>query len=218
MVHYTIIDTETTGLVAPIRACEIAWLVVDSGLNVLDQQCHLTDPEQPIAGGAQDIHGISWESVKGLPNNAAICAMLPKPMVWIGHNCSYDQGVIAEHTQFVDDLCTLALSRRWIKGTKNHKLGTLQAELGLPQQKLHSALGDCLTTLELLKIILAKTGKTLEQLIDLERTPKMLHVMPFGMHRGKRFDQIPSGYRNWLLDQSDLSKDIRYTLERTQIL
>lgn len=218
MNNYCVIDTETTGLAPPIRACEIAWLLIDEDMNLLEENCHLTDPQQAIDPGAEKIHGISWDSVKGFPSNAEICSHIPQPVVWIGHNNSYDVRVIGEHVMFNAELCTLALSRRWVKGTTNHKLGTLQSELGLPEQKLHSALGDCHTTLALLRHISKLSGRNLPQLVDLEREPKMLQTMPFGKHRGKMFHQIPSGYKDWLLDQSDLHKDIRYTLEKTRIL
>jgi DNA polymerase III epsilon subunit-like protein len=217
MTSYVIIDTETTGLAHPITACEIAWVVIDENLNVLDQEVHLTDPEQAIHPGAEAVHGLSWESVKGKPNNATICKMLPRPILWIGYQCSYDIGVIGEHVEFTDSLCVLALARRWIKGTTNHKLSTLKTELKLSDQASHSALGDCLTTLEVLQHIVNLTGKSLPELIDRDREPAMLNSMPFGMHKGRPFDLIPRPYKEWLLSR-EIPRDLRYTLERTLII
>lgn len=216
--HYIVIDSETTGLVSPIRACEIAWIVVDESLTVLDEQRHLTDPQHPIDPGAEAIHGISNAQVAGFPSNAEICAMIPRPLVWIGHNKSYDVRVLGEHLEWSADLCTLALARRWVKNTTNHKLATLQTELKLSDQQSHSALGDCRTTLELLKVITQLSGRTLPQLIELESMPKMLNSMPFGMHKGKLFSEIPKGYRQWMMTQTDWPRDIAYTLERLRLV
>jgi exodeoxyribonuclease X len=215
---FIIKDTETSGLAAPIRACEIAWLVVDENMTILDEQVHRTDPGIPMDPGAIAIHGITNEDVAGFPSNAEICALIPQPFVWIGHNCSYDQRVTGEHVVFNGDMCTLALSRRWVKGTSNHKLATLQQELKLTPQKSHSALGDCLTTYELLQLILNLSGRTLSELVELESKPKMIQRMPFGMHRGKLFAGIPASYRRWMLEQPDWHRDIKYSLEKLKLL
>jgi DNA polymerase III epsilon subunit-like protein len=216
--HYIVIDCESTGLASPIAACEIAWIVVDESLAVLDEQVFLTDPQRPIDPGAYAIHGISNESVAGLASNAEICAKIPKPLVWCGHNSSYDQRVLGEHLEWSADLCTLALARRWVKGTTNHKLATLQQELKLSEQKSHSALGDCRTTLELLHVIVKLSDRTLPELVELESQPKMIQKMPFGMHKGKLFADIPKSYRQWMMTQTEWPKDIAYTLEKLKLI
>lgn len=215
---YIILDTETGGLKAPIRACEIAWIVIGENMNILDEQVHRTDPQQPMDKGAIAIHGITDEEVAGLPSNAEICEKIPQPFVWIGHNADFDKRVLSEHVVFNADVCTLALSRRWVQGTTNHKLATLQKELNLTPEKSHSALGDCRTTFELLKLILKLSGRSLPAIVELESTPKMIQRMPFGMHRGKLFSEIPRGYRIWMAEQPDWHKDIKYSLERLKLL
>jgi DNA polymerase III epsilon subunit-like protein len=141
-------------------------------------------------------------------------------VVWVTGNCSYDLRVIGEHIELLaGDLCTLALSRSHIKGTTNHKLATLQAELGLSKQESHTALGDCRTTLELLRYISKLTGKNLRQLIGAATVPKMVQKMPFGKHKGKAMVDVPVGYRRWLLEEGDdLHRDLRYTLERLKVV
>lgn len=216
--NYIVIDSETTGLASPISACEIAWIVIDESMTVLDEQRHLTDPQRPIDPGAQAIHGISNADVAGFPSNAEVCAKVPRPLIWIGHNSSYDQRVLGGHLEWSADLCTLALARRWVKGTTNHKLATLQQELKLSEQQSHSALGDCRTTLELLRLIVSLSGRTLSELVTLESQPKMIQRMPFGVHKGKLFAEIPKGYRQWMMTQTDWPKDIAYTLEKLNLL
>ena len=141
--------------------------------------------------------------------------------VWVTGNCSYDIRVIGEHVMFNGDLCTLALSRRFVKNTTNHKLDTLKVELGLKRKgglASHSALGDCYSTRELLLHVANLTGMNLTQLVELESVPKMLPKMPFGKHRGMAIKDMPKEYRTWLLSLPDLHKDLRYTLEKVKIL
>jgi DNA polymerase III epsilon subunit-like protein len=137
-----------------------------------------------------------------------------KGCVWVTGNCQFDTRMIASVYTPAATLCTLALSRKYITGTTNHKLATLQSELGLPDRKSHSALGDILTVHDLLQVILPKTGTTLEALFKRASTPKMLHVMPFGKHKGVPILNVPADYRNWLMGQAGLDQDLKYTLEK----
>lgn len=218
MSHYYVLDTETTGLDLPRRAVEVAWLRIDANFEVLDEFVARVNPGRPIHPGAIEIHGITDAMVANCPPIEAVIAGLPKPFVAIGHNVSYDLGVLADHVEYSADVCTLALSRRYVKGTVNHKLPTLKEALGLSKQESHSALGDCHTSLELLRHIAKLIGRNLPEIVELESQPKILNTMPFGMHRGKAFSSVPRDYREWLLAQSELHKDIRYTLEKLRIL
>ena len=218
MTVYAIIDTETTGLDPVIKAVEVAWIVIDEDTNVLDEQVHRVNPYRPISEGARAIHGISNEDVALCPTIESVVGLLPQPFVAIGHIVDFDLRVLGPYIEFTGKVCTCALSRKWLKNTTNHKLATLQKELKLSEQLSHSALGDCRTALEVLRIVIKLSGRKLPQLVELESVPKMLQCMPFGMHKGKPFTNVPRPYREWLLKQTDLPKDLRYTLEKLSIL
>lgn len=215
---YLVLDTETTGLDPVIMPVEVAWIKIDENMNVLDEQVHRVNPLRPIHPGAFAIHGISDQDVALAPLVEVVTGLLPRPFVACGHNIGYDLRVLAPYIEYCGEICTLALSRRWVKQTTNHKLSTLKEELHLSEQASHSALGDCRTVLELLKLISTLSGRTLPQLLELEALPKMIPVMPFGKFRGKRFDQIPYAYRQWLLERPELHKDIKYTLEKLRLI
>jgi len=212
MSDYYILDTETASLSGGV--CEIAWLRIDEKLDIKDQFVSRVNPQRPIEPGAFAIHGISDADVADCPTMEDISAHLPEPITIIGHNVNFDIRMISPYIQAKASLCTLSLSRQYVKGTTNHKLPTLQSELGLPDRESHSALGDVLTVRDVLLHILPLSGRTLQGLITVNDKPKILHRMPFGKHRGLLMSAVPAGYRSWLLDQSDLDKDLRYTLEK----
>lgn len=218
MTHYAIIDCETTGLDPVIKPVEVAWIVIDEETNVLDEHVYRVNPHRLISEGARAIHGISNEDVALCPPIESVMGLLPQPFVAIGHIVAFDLRVLGPYIKYSGQVCTCALSRKWIKNTTNHKLATLQKELKLSAQMSHTALGDCRTALELLRMVIKLCGRQLPQLIELESVPKMLNVMPFGMYKGKPFNQVPRSYRNWLLDQDNLPKDLQYTLEKLRII
>lgn len=212
MSEFFILDTETASLTGGV--VEIAWLRVDFNLDILDQHCVRVNPERPIEPGAQAIHGISEADVADCPTLAEVAKLLPPSLALAGHNCGFDERMIKPAVAVHTKLCSLALARRYITGTTNHKLSTLQAELGLPVRESHTALGDVLTVRDLLLHLLPLTGVDLQTLWERENMPKMLQKMPFGAHKGKRLLNVPAPYRAWLLSQADIPKDLRFSLER----
>lgn len=207
-----ILDTETASLQGGV--VELAYLRVDMQLNILEEFCVRVNPERPIDPVAQGIHGISDADVADCQTLEQVSAAFTQPIIYMGHNCGFDQRMTKPHIVPSKSLCTLALAREFIKGTTNHKLETLQKELGLPVQKSHSALGDVYTTRDLLTHIISISGADLPTLIERADTPKLIARMPFGMHKGITIMRVPKEYRAWLLSQSDIPKDLRFTLEK----
>jgi DNA polymerase III epsilon subunit-like protein len=214
-----ILDTETAGLTGGV--CELAFLRVDFDLNILEEFCVRVNPERPIGEFATGIHGITDADVANCPTLAQVTAGIPsfaEPLIYVGHNCSFDQKMTAPFIRPSKSMCTLALSREYIKGTTNNKLATLQVELGLPVQKSHSALGDVHTTRDLLLHILPIAGVNLQTLLERADKPKLMAKMPFGEHKGITIMRVPRAYRAWMLEQSDIPRDLRYTLEKFRSL
>lgn len=212
---YYILDTETASLSG--GCVEIAWLRVDSALNVLESFASRCNPQRKIDAGAYTVHGISDKDVASAPTLAELAARLPKPIDMIAHNAPFDCRMIAPTISVNRVLCTLALSRTHIKGTSNHKLPTLRTELNLPEQKDHSALGDVYTTLALLKHIVDLTGVDVETHFQRLNTPRMLSNMPFGKFKGVPMADVPTDYRKWLAAQ-DIDRDLKYTLDKLEVL
>lgn len=205
-----ILDTETASLQGGV--CEIAWLVVDEHLTIQSEFSTYVDPERPIEPGAMAVHGITDEMVKGKPTLAQVAGMLSGPIDIVGHNVAFDVRMVKPLIVAKTQLCTLALSRQFCKGVSKHKLDVLQAELPLPAQKSHSALGDVHTVRDLLLHITDTSGTPFNVLWARGQKARLLHEMPYGKYEGKPFHLVPKPYREWLLTQEGLAKDLEYTL------
>lgn len=208
-----ILDTETAGLHGGV--CEIAWLKVDSRMTVLEEFRALVNPERPIEPAAQEIHGISDADVADKPTlGELVVGKLDGPIAACAHNLQFDLRMVKPHIQAHTRLCTLQMARKYIEGTTNHKLETLQRELGLETRRSHTALDDCWTVRDLLIHIMGKTQVSLKTLIERHSKPNMLATMPYGKHKGKPMVQVPKDYREWLRSQADLDPDMRFTLDK----
>ena len=208
MPMYYILDTETASLKGGV--VELAWLRVTSDLQIQEERCYRVNPQRVIEPGAQAIHGISNQDVEGCPTLQEVWT-LTEPIDVVGHNVQFDVKMTTPVIQYDRKLCTLAVARRYFPTVSNHKLPTLQSELGLPTRASHSALDDVHTCRDLLLQLYEQYGFDLETLIERERRPKVVYTMPFGKYRGTPLASVPSSYRQWLLSQ-DLNKDLRYSL------
>lgn len=134
-------------------------------------------------------------------------------VVWVTGNCSFDIKFLAPHYEnLVGSLCTLSLARQYIKGSENHKLGTLVKHLGLKGGPAHSALGDVHSTVQLLRVLVDMAGRDLQTLVAAARKPKQIHSMPFGSHKGKPLMELPTAYVEWFLER-EIDQDLRLSLE-----
>lgn len=214
-----VLDTETTGLSDPIEVVELAYLEVDDQLAVLNEVSSFVRPNRAIEPGAFKVHGISDADVADAPELVDVLAPLAgEEVIVMGHNIGFDLRLVSHHLQVVGQLCTLALARQFITDSVNCKLSTLQEHCGLPNLEAHRALGDAFTALNLLRWMLVRYGLTLQTHIKRQELPRMLHVMPYGKHKGKLITQVPRLYRQWLLGAGNLDQDLRYTLKKLENL
>lgn len=211
-----IIDTETCGLQGPV--VELAYLKVDTQLNILDEFCARINPGKPIDPRATEIHGIRDEDVADCPTIEEVTKNFADPIIYVGHNCSFDQRMTYPHIRPKQDLCTLALARQYITGTTNNKLATLQVELGLPVQKSHSALGDVHTTRDLLLHIIKLTGLDMQTMLERANVPKLVAKIPHGPYKGITILRVPREERLKMLASDTIDKNLRFTLEKMKAI
>lgn len=170
--NYIILDTETTGL-KNAEICEIA-IINNKGEILLDT---LVKPKKSIPKQAWAIHGITdtsvknasgWESVRIVlydilseyENLVVYNAKFDRHMIYSSdeHIGVKEQGwkslldwhcAMEAYAEFHGDWNQYHQSFRW------QKLGDAVTQMKIPPSNLHSALGDCKMTLELVQAMIA---------------------------------------------------------------
>ena len=153
-----ILDTETTGL-SPEQGHRIIEI---AGVELIDRRptgrsVHLyLDPEREIDAGATEVHGMTWDDLKGKPRFSDVAGEFVEfahGAQWVIHNAPFDVAFLdAEfkraglspcaklHAGLVD---TLALARETFPGKRNN-LNALCERFGIDNahRTLHGALLD----------------------------------------------------------------------------
>lgn len=165
--EWTLIDTETTGLFAPIQVVEVAavrmrgWEPTGETFQAfLDHDIEIPYEAEAVHGydraflrrhGAapREVHRAFRDFLGGRP----ICA----------HNLSYDldRCLLPEWSQLrvgtdhARGFCTVKLARRALPELKFHGMGLLTKKYGLTRPKAHAALADAQATAELVTKVIA---------------------------------------------------------------
>ena len=112
----------------------------------------LVDPGRPIPRASTEIHGLTWEMLKGKPRLAEVLpgfrAFL-EDTVLLAHNGAFDMAFLKRvgiHQPPLVD--TLLLSHLLFPDLEDHRLETLAERFGVPVLGRHTALGDALMTAE----------------------------------------------------------------------
>ncbi len=160
---YVILDTETTGLSDP-ELVSIA-IIDNRGGVVIDE---LVRPAKPIELGASRITGITNETVRHSPEFPAIYERLKEAVtnkLVVIYNASYDLKVLRntcrrynlEMPQF-EHWCAMEwfaqVYGKWDSYKKDYtwqKLSTAARYFAVDQEDAHNALGDCITTLQVIE-------------------------------------------------------------------
>ena len=153
-----ILDTETTGLDPQLghRIIELAGLeIVDRRATGRTIQFHV-DPEREIDFGATEVHGRTWDDLRGKPKFRDIAAEFldfARGAEWIIHNAPFDVAFLdvelglAGHghcrNMYAKLTDTLALAREMFPGKRN-SLDALCDRFGIDNahRTLHGALLD----------------------------------------------------------------------------
>lgn len=205
-----ILDTETTGTVAP-GLVEAAWQrVQDVRAPVADGEpfCRRYDPGKPIEFGAMATHHITPEDLVGCPPASEF--RLPAGVEFlVGHSIDFDWQVIGAPS--VKRIDTLPLCRTLWPESDSHKQPAMLYLLDRDAardlcRRAHSAAVDILINLALLRRIVAKLDfpESWNALWLHSERARVPDVMPFGKHKGQRIANVPPDYKQWLLKQSDV--------------
>jgi DNA polymerase-3 subunit epsilon len=151
---YTAFDLETTGLDPEKDAIVALGAVHVLGRRVLHQETFeaLVDPGRPIAKAATEVHGLTWEMLKGKPRLEEVLPAFKaflEDTVLLAHNGAFDLAFLRRvgvgEPPLVD---TLLLAHLLFPDLKDHRLEALAERFGVPVLGRHTALGDALMTAE----------------------------------------------------------------------
>lgn len=219
-----IFDSETTGLNEP-HLIEAAWLKLKdiSSLTVTADFLQRYKPGKPIELSALATSHILDEELDGCePYNTFT---LPEDVEYlIGHNVDYDWRVIGEPD--VKRICTRALSSKLWPAADSHTQSAMiylhyRTEAAGLLRNAHAALDDVkncrlllVKILDTLAVTLGRPVSDWEELWDISEDARIPTVIGFGKHRGMAISDLPSDYKRWLLNQSDLDPYVRKALTR----
>ena len=159
--HYTVVDTETTGLSPQTdRLIEIAAIRVRDGKEVARFET-LVDPERDLSDEIVELTGITNAELEDAPDQEDALQQFSeflKDDIIVAHNANFDVNFLYDsmvrcgmkpiENNFVD---TLRLAKCVRPGLRNYKLATLSREYRIPQPTAHRALADCETTFAVLQ-------------------------------------------------------------------
>lgn len=159
--HYTVVDTETTGLDPQAdRLIEIAAIRVRAGKEVARFET-LVKPGCKLSKAIVDLTGITDGELTNAPEpQDALQQFIDflKDDIIVAHNANFDVNFLYDSMQhcgmkplennFVD---TMRLAKCIRPDLSNYKLATLAKAYRIAQPKAHRALADCETTMAVLQ-------------------------------------------------------------------
>lgn len=180
------VDLEMTGLnCKQHEIISIGWVPIIKGEIVLSQARNLLITPRKSVGNSATIHGIHDRDLVGaMPLNVAFQLLLAalKGRVMVGHHVSLDVAFLTQaakhlyhHSLPFSVIDTLHIEAARLARQGEHfnkqllRLNTSAARYGLPSGDVHSALGDALTTAQLLLAqvaAIAPPPMTLKQLAN----------------------------------------------------
>lgn len=163
---YTVFDTETTGL-NPDRGDEIisiaAVRIVNGRLIYQDIFESLVDPKRDVPMASYNIHGISYDMLKGQPDIQTVLPVFKNyasDSIFVGHNIAFDMKMLKVKEKITQIrfsnpvLDTLLLSAVLHPVHERHDLENIAQRLGVEIMGRHTALGDAIATANIfLKLI-----------------------------------------------------------------
>ncbi|MFG0332324.1 MAG: exonuclease domain-containing protein, partial [Maioricimonas sp. JB049] len=149
--QFAVVDVETTGFGRYDRILEVAIVVLDESLEIIDEYDTLIDPQRDV--GPVHVHGITPSMLAGAPTfgdvAAAVRARLHDKVI-VAHNLAFDQRMICGEYERLNaevhpgrGVCTLRQT--------GEKLNCACRTYGIDLEHHHRALADARATARLLQ-------------------------------------------------------------------
>lgn len=199
------IDFETTGIPTPEdkhAIVEIGWCDLLDGM-VGAPSSVLCNPGRPIPAQAMAVHHITDAMVLGLPP-MNVADVLGSPDYFAAHNADYERQFFMTEIQFI---CTYKAALRIWPDAESHSLQFLRYHLGLlvdPElaSMPHRAGPDAYVCAALMNRILTDDRASIDDMVRWSNGPALLPRCPMGKHRGKKWEDIPTDYLEWIVHKA----------------
>jgi exodeoxyribonuclease X len=226
MTKFRVIDFETTGFKThdtPAQIVEFGFY--DIGINanfgvpfVAYSHRSFVRSSVPCSIGARATHHITDEEIQsGIPVEHALLKLSEgAPDYYVAHNAEYEQSFFTGgQTPWI---CTYKCALRLWPDAEKHNNQFLRYYLDLPcdpelSAPPHRALPDAYVTSKLLLAILDAADAKSISLDDLVRTssnPPLPTRINFGQYAGRRWDELPPDYLQWIADKSSLDANTKW--------
>lgn len=154
--EFVSLDIETTGLSPKsARIIEIGAVRFNGIGKITKRLSSIVFPGPGYVHWGAHIHGITEVEVRKAPPIAGVLSELIAfigDRVVVAHNLSFENRFLTEELTAAGlspapfrGICTYRAATRLVKGSANHKLGTIAAHFGITQEIAHRALADAET-------------------------------------------------------------------------
>ncbi len=217
-----VVDVETTGIPSETEThalVEVGWVDVvvhGDSVDIAPPVSHLCNPGRPIPVEAQAVHHIRDRDVADAPPPDQILKLLVGADYYCAHNAAFEEVFVG--TGGKPWLCTFKSALRVWPDAPSHSNQALRywrnfddeedfdRALAMPS---HRAGPDAYTTAFILRDLLG-----LASMGDIQHWssgPALLVKCGFGKHRGKKWEEVPRDYLQWVIGNIKDNRDVRAT-------
>lgn len=219
MTIFRCIDFETTGIpseaephaVVEYGRCDVHH---ERPAVVGETVSALCNPGRPIPVEARAVHHIGDADVVGCisPDQAFRDLMAGNPAYFVAHNADYERQFFGGRE--VPWICTYKVALRLWPDAPSHSLQVLRYFLDLPVENAramppHRAGPDAYLCAVLMARILDEGRVSADEMVRWSNGPALMPRIPFGKHRGKRWEEVPLDYLDWVANKSELDRDAK---------
>lgn len=212
-----VFDFETTGVPTNEQRhaiCEVGWCDIVDG-RIGEPHSFLINPGRPIPIEATAVHHITDAMVAGAPPPDVACRALSmgNPDVFFAHNADFEREFFGGEPL----ACSYKIALRFWPEAEKHSNQFLRYFFGFELDRAkteppHRAGQDAYVTAHIVARIMeeaAARGISMDEMIRWSKGPALLPRIPFGKHRGSRWEDLPTDYLRWIVDKSDLDRDAK---------
>lgn len=203
------IDFETTGIPSEEdkhAIVEIGWCDLDGHVVGVPDSV-LCNPGRPIPHEAMAVHHITDAEVKDATGSIDV---LGNPDYFAAHFADFERQFFQTDVPFI---CTYKVALRIWPDAPSHSLQFLRYHLDLVApahvaMPPHRAAPDAYLCAVLLQRIVMDAGTPLSEMVRWSNGPALLPRVPFGKHKGSKWDEVPIDYLDWVVRQKDMDRDM----------